>query len=47
MSKCCGNCEFSKYDKAEREFICKCEESENYALPTEYRDSCEEFVEKD
>lgn len=47
MSKCCGNCEFSKYDRLEREFICKCEESENYSLPTEYRDSCEEFVEKD
>ncbi len=46
MSKCCGNCEFSKYDREQGEFVCQCEESENYALFTEYRGSCEEFVEK-
>jgi hypothetical protein len=47
MSKCCGNCEFSRYDKEQNDFVCQCEESENYSLPTEYRCSCEEFVERD
>lgn len=45
--KCCGKCEFNKYDRENKEFSCNCDESEMYGLPTEYRDCCEEFVEKD
>ena len=50
MKECCGNCEFSKrsYDgHCNAEFCCTNEDSEYYAVPTEYRDWCEEFVEKE
>ncbi len=47
MSRCCGECEFSKYGREEREYFCECEESEIYGLPTMYRGSCDEFVERD
>lgn len=50
MSRCCGNCKFNKRSKDEHgntEFICTNEESEYYAVPTDYNDWCDEFEEKE
>lgn len=47
MEKNCTNCKFNKYDRTQLEFICQCEESDNYSLETECDGSCEEFTEKD
>ena len=44
---CCGTCKHSRYYWIDREYCCMNEDSDNFALPTEYNDGCEEWEEKD
>lgn len=41
---CCGTCHFNHYYKGD--FVCSCEESENFGLETDYGDYCDEWEDK-
>jgi len=42
----CGECKYHKYSPSDGEWICTNEDSDNYALETEYCDSCVDGGEK-
>lgn len=42
---CCGTCRFSQYYQGD--FVCGCEESDNFGLETDYTESCSEYEEKE
>lgn len=44
-NECCGNCRFHK-QKDEADWICTCEDSEAYALETNYDDCCIDYKER-
>lgn len=41
--KCWGNCEYSEYNTEYGCYVCVCQESDNYSLPTEFGDRCRDF----
>lgn len=43
----CGTCQYRKYDYEEKDYICKCEDSEAYACGTLYNDYCSCWEEKE
>lgn len=43
----CGCCRYHYYDKEREEWVCDCEESENYTDYTDYQDTCEEWEERE
>ena len=45
--KCCGTCEYSKYEYHDKEWICTNDESGAYGFETEYDDYCTEYEEKE
>lgn len=42
----CYTCEYSKYDRDAKAWCCSNENSENYGLPTEYAEFCEDYEEE-
>ena len=45
--KCCGTCRHHQRDPWDDEWVCNNEDSECYGVNTEYRDSCDDYEEKD
>ena len=46
LESCCGNCKYNKFDK-EDGFYCNNEDIDEYGLPTQYTDCCDNFEEKE
>lgn len=42
---CCGTCKYHRYQKRDT-YICENNDSESYACYTDYKDGCEEYIEK-
>lgn len=47
MDKCCGTCAYHRYDREMEEWLCRNDESENYADYTDYNDSCIDWEERE
>lgn len=43
MSKCCGTCRYSKYDKESEDYTCQNPDSEDFADWTESNHVCDEY----
>lgn len=44
---CCGTCLYSCFDKEVRDYVCTNENSENYGVPTCYRETCDSYEESE
>ena len=45
--RCCGKCKYHTPPESQTDdWTCDNEESDNYGLPTEYSDSCEDYEER-
>ena len=43
MDKCCGTCEYNRYDPTWEEYYCVNKDSENYGVETLPEESCEDW----
>lgn len=43
----CGTCKYNRRDRQTGEFYCGNESGDNYAVPTFYDDTCDEWEEKE
>lgn len=43
MKECCGTCRYHVRGEIPGEWVCNNAESENYALETDYSDSCLDY----
>ena len=47
VEECCGTCRHHKFDYDSGEWICNADFADNFGQFTEYKDTCEDWEDKD